>query len=151
MYTNCAKRRSRLKDKFLVVVLAAIICLVVTSPFVLSWGDGIGVERRVVEAYDFSGKLDEIADRAGFDLAFDAGGAYSLTDMIGDIISSALALIGVVFLIIAIVAGYRWMMAGGNEETVANAKKTLSRAIVGVVIVLSAYAITYYVVNALLY
>jgi hypothetical protein len=80
----------------------------------------------------------------------DAEGTIGLPYMIGNIIYSSLALLGVVFLIIAMMAGYRWMMAGGNEETVSNAKKTLSRAIIGVFIALGAYGITRYVIVVLL-
>lgn len=150
MYLNSTKRRSRLKDKFLVVVLTTIICLVVTSPFVLSWDSkkGIALEENLVQAFDFSEGLGVVARKAGF--TAEGGGAYVLSYIIGNIIYSALALLGVVFLIIAIVAGYRWMMAGGNEETVSNAKKTLSRASIGVFITLGAYAIIYYVIDALL-
>ena len=41
-----------------------------------------------------------------------------------------------------IYGGITWMTAGGNETTVTNAKKTITAAIIGLVIVISAYAIT---------
>jgi hypothetical protein len=37
------------------------------------------------------------------------------------------------------------MTAGGNEEKVGKAKETLWRAVIGLIIVASAYAITYFV------
>jgi hypothetical protein len=151
MHLNNAKRRSRLKDKLPVVVLVTVVCLMVASPFVLVQKTSeIRIELNIVKAFDFSGSLNNIARKSGFNLAMDPGGTFGLPSIIGSIIYSALVLLGVVFLIVAIVAGYRWMMAGGNEETVARARKTLIRAAVGVLIIMLSYAITYYVLDALL-
>jgi hypothetical protein len=37
------------------------------------------------------------------------------------------------------------MTAGGNEEQVAKAKKNISNAVIGLVIILSAYAVTWFI------
>ena len=42
------------------------------------------------------------------------------------------------------------MTAGGNEETVAKAKKHIANAIIGVVIVIMSYAITAFIFDILL-
>ena len=47
----------------------------------------------------------------------------------------------VIFFILILVAGIQWMTAGGDKEALANAKKRLTSALIGVVIVLSAWAI----------
>jgi tetrahydromethanopterin S-methyltransferase subunit B len=65
----------------------------------------------------------------------------------GAIITSVLSLMGVLFLILAIYGGYAWMTARGNEEAVEKAKDTLTNAIIGLVIVLAAYAISYFVLS----
>lgn len=78
---------------------------------------------------------------AGFDLTVTF---YSFT---GAVLTSALSLMGVVFLILAIYSGYIWMTARGNEEMVTKAKNTLTNSIIGLMIVLSAYAITYFVLS----
>jgi hypothetical protein len=49
-----------------------------------------------------------------------------------------------------IIAGFRWMTAGGKEETVTNAKKNISNAVIGLVVILFSYAVTYFVFNILL-
>lgn len=41
------------------------------------------------------------------------------------------------------------MTAAGNEEQVGKAKKLLTAAIIGLIIVLSAYAISYFVISKL--
>jgi len=66
----------------------------------------------------------------------------TLQAKVGQIVGSVLALIGVLFFVLMIYGGITWMTAGGNETTVTNAKKTITAAVIGLVIVISAYAIT---------
>lgn len=65
--------------------------------------------------------------------------------IIGKIVGAGLAFIGVVFMILIIYGGILWMTARGNEQQVEKAKELIYAAVIGLVIVLSAYAITYYV------
>ena len=69
--------------------------------------------------------------------------------MISLVITTALTFVGVVFLGLAIYAGYNWMTAQGEEEKVTKAKDTLTAAIIGLVIVIAAYAISWYVIDVL--
>ena len=48
-----------------------------------------------------------------------------------------------------IYGGYLWMTARGNEETLEKAKKIIRGSIIGIIIVFSAYAITYFVISRL--
>lgn len=66
-----------------------------------------------------------------------------LPDLIGKLISYILAFVGVFFLLLMIYGGYIWMIARGNEQEVEKAKNTIIAAIIGLVIILLAYAITY--------
>jgi len=79
------------------------------------------------------------------------GGAYGtnplpLTVIVGGIIKTALSLLGVIFLILTIYGGYKWMIARGESKEVETAKDIITRAVIGLIIVLAAYAITYFVV-----
>ena len=78
-----------------------------------------------------------------------AGGEFGLTAVIGAVIQGALALIGVIFLALMLYAGYHWMTARGEEEKVEKAKDTIQRAIVGIIIVVGAYAIWLFIFNQL--
>jgi len=60
-------------------------------------------------------------------------------------IQVVLGFLGVIFLGLTLMAGFKWMTAGGNEEDIKKAQKTLKAAIIGLIIVLSAYTITYFV------
>ncbi len=67
----------------------------------------------------------------------------------GNLIGAFLSLFGIIFLILMIYGGYRWMMASGREEEVQKAKDTIKAAIIGLIIVLSAYTITYFISRSL--
>jgi amino acid transporter len=73
----------------------------------------------------------------------------SIDTRIGTIIQIALSFLGVVFLLLMIYGGYLWMMAQGNDEQVEKAKNLITAAIIGLVIVISAYAISYFVIKGL--
>jgi uncharacterized membrane protein YwzB len=67
-----------------------------------------------------------------------------LSVIVATIIKMLLSLLGIIFLALTISAGFRWMTAAGNEEAVKKAQSTMQSAIIGLVIVLMAYAITYF-------
>ncbi len=68
-----------------------------------------------------------------------------LPGAIGSIIGAILSFIGVIFLLLTIYGGFLWMTAAGNQEKIGKAKEILTGAIVGLVIVVAAYAITAFI------
>lgn len=81
-----------------------------------------------------------------------AGYDYSKNDptaIVGVVIQVFLGFIGVIFLVLMIYAGYIWMIARGNEEQVTKAKNLITASIIGLIIVVSAYAISYLVIKTL--
>ena len=67
--------------------------------------------------------------------------------VVGKIIQGALVVIGVIFGILIVYAGYLWMIARSNEEMIKKAIETLQTAVIGFIVVVGAYAITSYVVG----
>lgn len=67
-----------------------------------------------------------------------------------DIIKWILGLLALIFLILIIAAGFRWMLSAGNTEQVDSAKKIIKAALIGVIIVFLSYAITVFVFNVVL-
>lgn len=65
-----------------------------------------------------------------------------LPDLVGTIIGTALTLVGLIFLILMVYAGYLWMTARGEEDQIDKARKIIIGTVIGLVIVVSAYAIT---------
>lgn len=76
-------------------------------------------------------------------------GDEDLTTTIGSLIAVLLAFLGIIFLILIIYAGLLWMTAGGNEDNVKKAKSILLNSVIGLVILLSAYAISKFVIDQL--
>lgn len=68
---------------------------------------------------------------------------------VGMIIGAFTSIFGIMFLALMIYGGYKWMMASGRDEEITKAKATIRGAIIGLIIVVSAYAITYFISLAL--
>lgn len=69
--------------------------------------------------------------------------------LIGRWLAWVLGFTGTIFFILVVWAGLTWMTAAGNEENIKKAQNILKTAIIGLIIVLSAYAITKFVGTAL--
>lgn len=95
--------------------------------------------------------LDKLRDVAG-----EEGAGYAdyqddtFDNVIGAVINSVLGILGMIFLILMIYAGYNWMTASGEEEKITKAKSTIYRAIIGFIIVAGAFAIWNFIAMALL-
>lgn len=68
---------------------------------------------------------------------------------IGRIVKIGLELIGVIFFVLVLYAGFRWMIARGNSEEIEAAKKTIENAAIGLIAVILSYALTTYIVSNL--
>lgn len=75
-------------------------------------------------------------------------GKTDIPVLIGRVISIALSLVGTLFLILMIYAGFLWMLARGDSKTVDKAKDILRSAVIGLIIVAGAYAFTTFVLTA---
>jgi cbb3-type cytochrome oxidase subunit 3 len=73
----------------------------------------------------------------------DSGGFIS--SRVGIIIGAALSFIGIVFMVLIIYGGLTWMLARGNDQQVEKAQKLIIQSVIGLIIVLSAYAITSFI------
>lgn len=72
----------------------------------------------------------------------------TLSETIGKVVGAVLAFLGVAFFVLMIYGGYTWMFSMGNEQTATKAKDIIIAAVIGLVIVLMAYAITEYIGTA---
>jgi uncharacterized membrane protein YjgN (DUF898 family) len=69
--------------------------------------------------------------------------------VVANIIRVFLSFLGIIFLVLIVWAGYRWMMAAGNEQTITEAKAQITNAVIGLIIVMFAYAIAFYVTECI--
>jgi len=93
-------------------------------------------------ALDLTTKLGNVGTNAGY-----AEQAPNIAVTIGTIIRALLSLLGVIFMAYIIYGGYKWLTARGNEENLNTAKGTIRNGIVGLIIILGAYAISAFVIT----
>ncbi|MBI4138521.1 hypothetical protein HY479_00015 [Candidatus Uhrbacteria bacterium] len=76
-------------------------------------------------------------------------GSGDVRETAARIINVALGFLGIIAVIIVLMGGFKYMISGGNEEKVAEAKKLIVSGIIGLAIILSAWAITSFVISRL--
>jgi hypothetical protein len=75
-------------------------------------------------------------------------GSADLKQTVINVISFVLGLLGLIAVIMILYGGFIWLTAGGNEDKVGSAKKIISSAIIGLIVILLAWAIVNFVVKA---
>ena len=93
---------------------------------------------------EVTANLDAVAELSGLSTPDDP------RDVIANLIYGFLGILGVIFTVLVIWAGLRWMLAAGDPKKVNSAKQMLISAIIGLGIILSSWAITYFVINSIL-
>lgn len=96
------------------------------------------------EAATAFGGLDTTVNQAGLDKF-----GSDIPTIIGNIIGTALSMIAVIFFIITVYGGFVWMTARGKAEQSKKALDTIVAAVIGMLIVLGANALTIFVFNSL--
>lgn len=114
-------------QSFLLVVISVFNIFFVINNVMATTStlQGLDSTANKVEAYK-----DQDTDAVGF-----------LQTRTGEIIGLVLSFIGVIFLLLMIYAGISWMVSAGNQEKVKKARDLMINAVIGLIIVLSAYAI----------
>ena len=73
-----------------------------------------------------------------------------LVSTITRIINYFLGFLALIAVVVVLIAGFLWMASGGNEEKIAQAKSTLRNGLIGLMIILLAWVIVYFVMKAVL-
>jgi cytochrome bd-type quinol oxidase subunit 2 len=94
------------------------------------------------EAFNQGGFVDRVAgpDGAGYNLS-----NRSIDPIIGQLILFFTSLLGVIFLLLTIYGGITWMLSRGEEKKIKSAQDTIQAAVIGLIIVVAAYMITYFI------
>jgi hypothetical protein len=77
-------------------------------------------------------------------------GTKDVRETISSIIRAFMGLLGIIAVCIILLGGFKWMTAAGNEEKVGEAKKLIISGVIGLVIIMSAYAIATFVVGSVI-
>jgi hypothetical protein len=89
-------------------------------------------------------------DQATKNLSNAVGGTGLSNDVgtsIGIVVKALLSVVGTIFLILTIYAGILWMTAQGNTEKVEQSQGIIRSAVIGLFVVMAAYAITAFVTS----
>lgn len=88
-------------------------------------------------------QIGQIADKAGVNKS------QELPVIIGNIVNVALGFLGTIFLVLMLYAGFLWMTAQGDEGKVKKAREMITQAIIGIIIIAAAFAISNFVLKSL--
>lgn len=70
-------------------------------------------------------------------------------DLAKNIINVVLGFLGIIAVVIILMAGFQWMTAGGEEEKVTEARQRLIQGAIGLVLILAAWIIAYFIIDQL--
>ena len=89
--------------------------------------------------------LKSVAEKADYDVT----GKTNIFTMVATVIQAVLAVLSILFFIYLTYAGILWMKARGNETLITEAKDMIYNAVIGLVVVMSAYGLTTFVMGRL--
>ena len=120
------------QNKTIISIVVVFTLAIILAPFTVALG----------EATPIKFEMDSIATSTGL-------GGGDVRNTVSSIINVALGLLGIVAVVIILWGGFRWMTAGGNEEKVGEARKIIFSGVIGLAIILSAFAIATFVLKQL--
>lgn len=82
--------------------------------------------------------------------AWGTGAQTSIATVVGNIIFAVLGLLGVIFTVLLIYGGFLWLTSAGEEEKAKKGTGLIFNAIIGALIVIAAYTLTYFVLQKLI-
>ena len=99
-----------------------------------------------------SAVLAGLAETSGLNSAAAGTGLIKETDtnkLIAGIINSLLAFLGMLFTLLIIYGGFKWMTSQGKGEQVDEAKKIIQSSTIGLAVVVFSYVIVWFVLDIL--
>lgn len=126
------------------IIPAATLAILLFAPLSAQAQDRATKPGKGIE--DLQNNLQGFGENTGLT---DASGEADLKETVANIINIVLGLLGIIAVIMLLTAGYKWMMAGGNEQTVTEAKDQIKNAIIGLAVVFAAWIIVGFTINQL--
>jgi len=97
-----------------------------------------------------TGEGQGVIGKVGF--SKDSTNVSDVRTIVARVIRIFLGFLGTVFVVLMLTAGFKWMNSQGDEKAISSAKQQIAAAVIGLMIVLASYSITYlvmrYAVNA---
>jgi hypothetical protein len=77
-------------------------------------------------------------------------GSKDIRITIASILNVAMGLLGMIAVIIILLGGFKWMTAMGNDDKVKEARKLIVSGVIGLIIILTSYALATFVISSIL-
>ena len=122
------------KEKVVYVLIILILFLALS---------GFLIEKKAAFAQLDLEKLKSTAGEAGL------GTQTDIATIVGKIIKVVFSLVGIILVVLMIAGGFMWMTSAGNAEKVDKAKKLMSSVLIGLIIIILAYSISYFIIGKL--
>ncbi len=91
-------------------------------------------------AFGPGSNVEDVAEKSGFKIDTDEETTI-INRALSAIINTVLSVLGLIFVILTILAGFKWMTASGNQEQVNKAKASLKQNVIGLLIVVVSWGI----------
>lgn len=96
-----------------------------------------------------AGAQFQVPNAGGTGLSGGLGSETTLTGFILRVINIALALAGLIAVLFLIIGGFRFITAGGNEGAAESAKKIITNAVIGIIVIILSFVVVRVVSNTL--
>jgi len=77
-------------------------------------------------------------------------GSQDIRVTIMQIVRVILGLLGIIAIVLLVYGGFVWMTSGGSEEKIGQAKKIITNTVIGLIIILTSFALATFIINSLL-
>lgn len=113
------------------------VIIIVFSFFLLNSGGNLLASSSTSTAKEMGKQFSAVNKTAGYEAPTDPRIVAANT------IKTVLNFLGIIFLCFIVYAGFLWMTAGGSEEGIEKSKKILYRSVIGLIIIIASYSITW--------
>jgi len=119
------------------IVVITMFALIITPAFALT-AQAAGPADELL----WGGTEDDVESELGL-------GDEDPRTVAASVINIALGFLGIIAVVIILLGGFKWMTAGGNEDKLGEARALITAGIIGLVIILMAWGIARFVIEAL--
>jgi len=131
-------------NTFIKTVVVQLLLIILLLPVISSAQDSGTIS-------DSASPLLEKLNTVGTSAGYDSGTSETtILEILGTGIRVGLSLLGVIFIILILLAGYNWMTAAGDQEKITKAQHTIRSAIIGLLIIVGAFAIWMFISRVLI-
>jgi len=128
------------------IIKHAIFALTIVALAIFAYSGTAALADEATYTFASSSGLNTAGRVGGYAIG---GESTSVQEIISNVIFAALGLVGVVFLGFVMYGAFIWMTSLGNEEKIKKANKTIMSALIGLIITLSAYVASYFLISYL--